>query len=162
MIQQVQSVQLAGSARRADPANASGSLACLATPPTGLTRPSNGFTSRWLRLWPFGTGDDDATFTLQVVSWSRVGTIWVPSILYQATCTLSAFAGVAGATTGVIETERFADTIASTANKGNANVDVVVLSPADNTPGHVVIDVKGAEIVEVRAASGSNALYAWL
>lgn len=160
MFQQVQLVQFAASLRRANPANADGSLACVATPPAGLTRPTNGFSPTKLRLLPFGSGADDGTFVLQVVGWSRIGTIWVPSILYQATCTRSAFVGIAGAT--VIETERFCDTIATTANMGNANVDAVVLSPANNTPAHVVIDVKGAEIVEVRAASGSNALYAWL
>lgn len=161
---QVQDVQLAPSLRRQNPANASGSLAATTTAPAAaavLPRPTvGGFTPRWLRLLPFGTGSDNATFTLQVVAWSNVSGLWVPSILYEATCTLSTSVGVAGA--AVVATERFADTITSTANKGNANVDVVVLSPADNTPGHVVIDVKGAEMVEVRAAAGNAVLFAWL
>lgn len=160
MIQQVHQVQLAPSFRRADPANAADSLAVASAPPVGLARPTNGFSPRWLRLLPFAAGSDDGTFVLQVVGWTRVGTLWVPTILYQATCTLSTFVGVSGGT--VTNSERFADTIATTANKGGAGVDCVVLSPADNTPAHVLVDAKGTELVEVRASASGNALYAWL
>lgn len=164
MIQQTQLVQLAPSFQRANPANASGSLAVTTTEPTNagvLRRPTvGGFTPTKLRLLPFAAGSDGGTFTLQIVAWSAVSGLWVPSTLCEATCTLSTFVGAANQ--AVIETERFADTIALVANKGNANVDAVVLSPADNTPAHLVVDVKGAEKVEVRASSNGNALFAWL
>ncbi len=163
-MEHVQAVQYATGAQRANPANANGSLAVTTTPPANdgvLRRPTvGGFTPSRLRLWPFGTGSDNGTHTLQVVGWQCVSGLWFPSILYEATVTLSTFVGAADQ--AVIATERFCDTIATTANKGNANVDAVVLSPADNTPAHVVIDVKGSQFVEVRASSGGNALYAWL
>jgi hypothetical protein len=163
-VEHVQAVQYAVSAQRANPANANGSLAVTTTQPVNagvLRRPTvGGFSPSKLRLWPFGTGSDNGTHTLQVVGWQCVGTLWFPSILYEATVTLSTFVGASGGT--VTDSERFCDTIATTSNKGNANVDAVLLSPADNTPAHVVIDVKGSQFVEVRASSGGNALYAWL
>lgn len=163
-MEHVQLCQYASGLRRANPANSSGSLACTTTEPSNagvLVRPTKGgFTPNKLRLLPFAAGSDGGTFTVQVVAWSNVSGLWVPSILYEGVATLSTFVGVAGA--AVVETERFADTLTIASNKGNTGVDTVVLSPADNTPAHVVIDVKGAELIEVRASSSGNALYAWL
>jgi hypothetical protein len=154
--------------RRAFATSPSGSLpaiACTTTQPSGAgviaIQPVAGWSNRWLKLLPFGTGSDNDTFTLQVLGWSCVENLWVPVILFQTVCTLSTFVGLSGQP--VTNTERFADTFGTPA-KGTAGQDCVLISPADNTPSVVQVDCKGSQVVEVRVGgtAAGNALYAWM
>lgn len=173
----VQVVQTARSLGRAigvdSTANMSGSLAALAattTRPTQgvLQRPSpGGWTPGGLFLVPIGVGADNDVYSLQVVAWRSVGSLWVPTIIFETpTVTLCTFVGVNS--TPVTASERFADTIADpAAGKGTKNTTCWIGTPADNTPAHINLDVEGAELVQVRIGSASgaitgNALYAWL
>jgi hypothetical protein len=125
-------------------------------------------TPRHVLLIPFGTGNADTVFVLRLIGWrpcgdGRAGTdLWVPTTLAELTCTLGTATGAAGGQ--VAATEKFADTIAVVV--GNANVDVSVSSPADNTAGHALVDLKGSWLVEfvidVTDATAGNALFAHL
>lgn len=148
------------------PANASApAIAAAATTPSGSSvispQPLTGWSNRWLKLLPFGSGADNATSTLQILGWHCVDNLWVPTILFEAVCTLSTFVGLSGQS--VTNNERFADTVGTPA-KGTLNTDCIVLSPADNTPAQVQLDCKGSQLVEVRTFGNANgnALYAWV
>lgn len=120
---------------------------------TRATFPSNIF------LIPYGVGNDDHTFDMRVIGWRKVATLWVPTVLTQVAVTLSTAVGVAGA--AVTNSERFADTISITI--GNSNVSVEVVSPANNTVAHMVVDVKGSQKVELTfdLGSGTNCNALW-
>lgn len=112
---------------------------------------------------PYGAGADNTTFDMRVISWRQTTLLlWVPTIICQVSCTLSAAVGVAA--TDVLDTDRFADTI--TLGIGNAGIDCQVFSPANDTAGHVILDAKGASLVEITfdmtGATSGNALYAWV
>lgn len=121
------------------------------------------FTRNNVILVPYGAGADNNTMSVRVISWREASGLWIPTIVCEVACTLSTSVGVAAAT--VIDTERFADTL--TLTYGNAGVDCQVFSPANNTPAHVVVDAKGATILEVIFSTGGsatscNALVAYL
>ena len=116
-----------------------------------------------LLLVPFGTGNDGDAFNLRVIGWRKVAALWVPVLLAEIACTLSAAAGVAGA--AVTDSERFADALSLTT--GNANVSAEVISPGGDLVAHALIDVKGFARVELTfavaaGATGMNALYCTL
>lgn len=120
------------------------------------------FTNGSLLFVPYGTGADDSTLDLRIIGWRQIDTLWVPVILCQVQCTLSTAVGVSGA--AVTNSERFADTITLTSPFGTSGVDVNVSSPANNTPGHILIDPKGCPLIEVTVdlgtATAANALVA--
>jgi len=113
-----------------------------------------------LMLLFFGAGADNATYDARVYGWQKIGDLWVPTLLAQITCTLSTVVGVSGQS--VADTDRFADTYAL-ATGFNANVSVEVVTPASNTIGHVLIDVRGFSKIEVdfdmTGATNGNTLY---
>lgn len=141
-------------------------IVATATAPSGsgvidVYSAASGATRRYIKLIPFGTDAADETFVILVTGWSYTGDLWVPSTLCEVTCTMGTKTGVAAKT--VINTEYFADTLALVGTSGNSGVSVELLSPADNTIAHLVIDVKGNRYVQVSAKAGTgvngNALY---
>lgn len=57
---------------------------------------SSGSVPEYLVLVPFGAGSAGQQFTMRVVGWRKtVGGVWVPTVLLDATCTLSNVTGVA-------------------------------------------------------------------
>lgn len=112
-------------------------------------------------VFPYGVGNDDTTFSLRIIGWSQTsGGLWIPTILCEVTCILCTSVGVAGQ--DVVATERFCDTIALVTNLGNANVSVEIISPQNNTPGHIMLDTKGCNyldfIFDMTGATSGNAL----
>lgn len=109
----------------------------------------------------YGTGNDNDTFDARVIGWRKVSTLWVPVPLCQLTATLSAAVGVASA--AVLDTERFADTVALAAGY-NANVSAEVVTPTGDVVAHVCLDTKGFTLLEVTfdltGATDANALWA--
>lgn len=109
---------------------------------------------------PYGAGSDTNTFSMRVFGWSRViepgdpqQDIWVPVFLIEVACTLtSAQPGLANKT--VNSSQLFCDAISLTA--GNAGVSAETLGQTD-TAGQVVIDMKGAELLEIVFSTGSSA-----
>lgn len=110
---------------------------------------SGGRVQNAFLMFPIGVGADDTTFSFRVYGVKRVvsepGTeLYFRFILAEFACTLSASVGLAGRIPD--ETNRFADTI--TLVFGNDDVTVEIISPANNTPAHVMMDAKGVADVE--------------
>ena len=125
-------------------------------------------------LLPYGlqASVDNKTMSMRVYAWHPVGEdtqstlLWKPTKLIEVACTLTGTdIGVALMT--LIATEGMADTITLTGTTANANVGCEIVSPADNTGGHIVLDLKGAPLWEVTFTTGGsatscNCLYAYL
>lgn len=121
----------------------------------------------------YGTGADDATFAARIIAWSKVVTdrsasvtdndrVWIPHDLCQVTGALSTFVGLAGKT--ILDTHRLADTIALVGTTANAGVNVNIVSPANNRPARMYLDLEGAEYLEIQvqddgSATAMGALY---
>jgi len=144
------------------------SVAATATEPTGagVIDMRQGGASRSynnLLLVPYAVASDDGTFNLRVWGYRFSTDLWVPVLLCEVACTCCTMVGVAGKS--VLNTERFVDTM--TLTYGSANVSVEVLSPANNLTGHLLLDTKGMQYVQVvfdinANVTSMNALYARL
>lgn len=118
-----------------------------------------------VKIVPVGVGSDNNTFTMAVYGWSRVVDrdkelnpeldLWIATKLAAFTCTLSAAVGVAGRV--LTATDRIADTIAIIGTSGNPNVSMEIVSPATDEPAHIVVDLKGAEKLEIVFGTGGSA-----
>lgn len=138
----------------------------------------NGKTPQLLELWPYCLGADNDVATFRVIGWRRllpVGsseprTLFVPGILCDAVCTFSTFVGRAGFP--VLDTERFADTIAITSVLQPTSLSSTTLldgyikafTMANNTPARIQIPLEGFEAFEVQidnttGTGTGNALY---
>lgn len=110
-----------------------------------------------LMFTPYGSGADNATFSARVTGWrsiSAIGltTLWVPTRLMELSCLLSTSVGIAAA--AVINTERFCDTITQVASTAMIST-VEIYSPADNSPGWVLADGLGFELIEFTVDLGT-------
>lgn len=118
-----------------------------ATKPSGdgvlSTFPVPGVAYKNLALVAIGTGSDENTLKLRVLGWSKVGTLWVPTILCELTCTLSTLTGVSGQT--VDNLHRFADLLDAT---GYSNVTIRA-GVSDAYPAVALMTVDGYELIEV-------------
>lgn len=137
-----------------------------ATAPTGdgiVNDPIVQGAPEWVQVVPFGDGADNATFDCRVIGWkvSDLG-LWVPTILAQAACTLSAAVGVNAYE--VTASQRFADTI--TLTQVLANVDSKLSSPTGDLVGSFQVQTRGCVLIEVTfslgTATGANALVSWV
>lgn len=138
-----------------------------ATAPTGAGVVNDPVVGRaapdWVQILPFGDGADNSTFDCRVIGWkvSDLG-LWVPTILAQAACTLSAAVGAAGFE--VTASQRFADTI--TLTQVQANVDSKLSSPTGDLVGSFQVQTRGCVYIEVTfnlgTATGANALVSWV
>lgn len=108
---------------------------------------------------PYGTGADTNTFKMAVLGWRSVGrevsgtALWIPVILYEATCTLSTPVGVAAKT--IVATERFCDTI--TVISGSVAVADGLVSPGNNFIAHVIVPLAGFQFLELTFDRGGSA-----
>lgn len=120
----------------------------------------NAAIPQFMVVLPYGLGSDNDVFSLRVIGWRHIGEappqgsptwLWVPTVLAEVSCTISAAVGVAGAR--VLNTERFADTItivseptitAATTRQGS----ILVYSPANDTVAWFELSLDGQEKVE--------------
>ena len=113
-----------------------------------------------LDIVPYGIGADNTTFVMRIISWNynKSDADWVPAPLAELTCTLCGVLAVA-------TTARYCDTITLAAGY-NSNVGVEVVSPATSVLGHIIVDTKGSEKIELsfntNSATNANALYRFL
>lgn len=125
----------------------------------GLQYASGGPGRNSVFVIPYGTGNENDTFSVRVIGWrcaepgNRETLLWIPVVLVEVVVTLSTTVGVAGK--AVVATERFADTIGITT--GNANVSVDINSPADNTIATFLVALKGAQKLELSFSTNSSA-----
>lgn len=130
-----------------------------------LSQPNGGASQNAVQVLPFGVGADDATFSMRIIGWQKsIGLVgkevldtelWVPLVLVEVLCTLSTFVGVAGRY--VLDTERLVDIITLVGTTGNAGVDVDIVSPGNNTPGRLLVDLLGSSVLEVQFTTGGSA-----
>jgi hypothetical protein len=116
--------------------------------------------SSTIMVVPFGAGADNSTFALRVTSWRNISTLWIPVLLGEFACTLSATVGVAG--TSVLATDRIADTITAVLAPANA----IIVSPTGEEIGYVMLDAVGSTKIQfsfdMTGATNGNVLYARL
>ena len=90
---------------------------------------------------PFGRDTPGLTFDMRIFGWSLVAgsstDVYIPIRLVQCSCTLGSATGVDGS--NLEDEELICDTIASVTG---SNLRTVV-SPADNTIAHMIVDVTG-------------------
>lgn len=115
-------------------------------------------------ILPYGVGSDNNTMLIRLIGWKKIGTLWIPVPILEATCTLSAVVGVSGAE--VSNTERFADTI-TFQSWVNSNISAEVVQPTGDIIGHILADIKGFSKIEFvfhrnSSATSCNALYTLL
>jgi hypothetical protein len=113
----------------------------------------------------FGAGADNSTFSMRVIGWRRVygrtgndpnKLLWDPTVLVEVLATLSSTpTGVAGR--AVLNTDLFADTVALTGTTANDDVSIDIVSPANDTAAHFVIDLKGSAKLEATFSTGGSA-----
>lgn len=127
----------------------------------------NAVNPRYLFFMVIGKAAADQTMNVRIAGRRLLGDVWIPFTLCEVVATLSTFAGPAAGTTASVflsPTELVADTLVLTT--GNANVDVTLISPADNTPAHGLIDLKGSKILTFQIdrvdATEGNVLWAVL
>lgn len=144
-----------------------------AKPPTGTVpnydgvvrvTEASGEMPKKLHVMPYGIGADNDTFSIRIIGWTRIRgdatnptDLWVPHRLAEFACTLSTAVGVAGTPVGA--TSRFCDTMTTVTgtfplwpgtDSGGAQTlgQMMLVSPADNTPAYAVIQTMGAELIE--------------
>jgi hypothetical protein len=112
----------------------------------------------------YGVGADGNTATCRLIGYAPIALPTGPTVgakngdahflatvLWEGNLTFSTLTGQAGMP--VLNTENFVDTIATTV--GTDGTDVWVVSPANNTPAHLIVDLKGSTHVQVELAVGS-------
>jgi len=111
----------------------------------------------------YGAGSNNNTFSARIIGWrwmieggDRTTAVWVPTVLAELACTLSSTPiGIAGRI--LANTDLFADTVSITGTTANAGVSIDVVSPANDTPAHVTIDLVGWQKAEITFQTGSSA-----
>lgn len=123
-----------------------------------------GFIPTWMKLLFILLGADEDAASFRLIGWNRIrtgqgadnDTLWIPQPFAEFTCIAGAAVGIA--TAPVLNTERFADTIAPVALKledqkiaaGTSLLsDCRIYTPADDTVGHVIIPIRGFELLEM-------------
>ena len=121
----------------------------------------------------YGVGSNNNTFSARAIAWNRARPrpgdsttppalggaqefLWIPVPLFEVAVTLSSTQlGIVNSLIGT--TSFFADTIALTGTTANDDVSIDIVSPANDTIGHIVADLKGAELLEVIFTTGGSA-----
>ena len=128
-----------------DAATAYGALVPTETEPTGdyvVNTASDGRRSAdLLDFVPLGKDANNEDYQMRVYGWSRQyvansPTVWVPTLLLQLDVTLGNISA-----TAIAASTFMADTIAYSAGDAGAKI----VSPANDTPGYVVLDIMGAQ-----------------
>jgi hypothetical protein len=143
-----------------------------------LTSKDGNYAQNGVKVVPFGTTSNNNTFSLRVYAWSFVRNLlvnnasvdlWVPVNLLEVVCTLtSAMPGVTGS--AISASHYFCQTITVTTGStlsGEAAAENVV-SPANGTIAHFVVDLKGFQKLQLDfsvnggSATAMNALLSLL
>lgn len=123
------------------------------------------YVSQALFVMPYLQGANNDTFSVRVNGWQKTaGGLWVPAILCEYDYTGGNDAnciGVAGGDVG--PGERFADTVSLVANMGTDAQNTFKVSPANDTPAHFIVFLRGSLKVQFQfkkgAGTSGNALF---
>jgi hypothetical protein len=118
----------------------------------------NGIVNQLFMIF-YGIGSNNATMTIRITGWRKLGSTWIPFPLLVLTITLGTRAGITGG--DVSASEVFADTIVA-ATAYTAAYEL--LSQADNTIAGIKLDIFGCQKIQVQVdvngSTSANALYA--
>ena len=134
---------------------------------TSLGYAKDTYVPQYLQIQPFGTDANDETFSMRLWGWSKIhnlgstpGTpaadhgVWVPQLILQLDCVLGNIAATA------IEAGAF---LVDTITVVDGDADVAVISPANDTPGHILVHYRACELIEfdvdIGTGGAANALW---
>jgi hypothetical protein len=111
----------------------------------------------------YGVGSNNNTFSARLVGWAHVieegdlsSDFWDPTDLFEVQVTLTST--IVGPTNGLLgATQLFADTITLTGTTANANVNIMICSPANDRAGYLTIDFVGFQMIEPIFTTGASA-----
>lgn len=108
------------------------------------------FGPRRLLVVPFGTDAANETFDMRVWGWSKVSeaNLWIPHLIADLAVTLGAIAA-----TEVGANHLLADTIVVT----KAEPNIIVSSPANDTPGFALMHLHGVQFLDFEFKVGTAA-----
>ena len=114
-------------------------------------------------ILPYGVGANNNTLSFRVLGWrylieggDAIQAMWIPVPLGEFSVTLSSTpVGVAGGLLGT--SQLFADTITLTGTTANDDISIDLVSPANDTIAHLVMDMKGFQKLEVIFTTGGSA-----
>ena len=140
---------------------------------------SGGIVASHVKLWPILLGSENDVTSMRVIGWHSVRldtfiTLWFPTIIGEFSCIASQAVGIAAS--AVLNTEAFCDTITPVAARTrdmkiaagtSINSDYGILSPANDTAGHIIMPIGGFEKLELTSdqttnTSTFNCLYSFL
>lgn len=109
-----------------------------------------GYGPRRIMVVPFGTDAANETFDMRIWGWSKVtgADLYIPHLIADLAITLGAVAA-----TPVGALHLLADTIVVT----KAEPNIIVSSPANDTPGFALVHLHGAQHVEFEFKVGTAA-----
>lgn len=129
-----------------------------------------GISQNAVKIFPYGLGADTTSFNMRVIAWNFLPATatkraeWFPYPLAEVLCAVSS--GCPGAGEQILATEFFADTITLVGSVGNPNVSCEIISPGNDTMGHIIVGLKGCSkfeiIFDMVTATSANALLAML
>ncbi len=134
----------------------------------------------WMKMEFLLLGAENDVASFRLIGWNRVisagvADLWVPQPFLEVSCIASQCVGIAAS--AVLNTERWADTIAPVALMAedrkiaagtSVNADLYVFTPANDTAGHIRLPILGAfEMLEFTLDQTTNTptgniLYSWL
>ncbi len=119
------------------------------------------YSRNGLLLLPYGVGSGQ-NFLMTAFAWDVMKAkiagnkdLWVAWPLAAFACTLNALHGLADTDVGL--SDLGVGTITLTSGFGNANVSNEIVSPTGDFQASIVLDTKGAKLVELRFAMNSAA-----
>lgn len=123
-----------------------------------------------IKVMLYGTDANNETVAARFYVWSLLielgdmdTAVWIPTLLCEVTGTLSStIVGVSG---GIVNaSQMFCDTLAIVGTSGNDDVSIDIVSPANDTPAHIVMDFKGGQlfepVLEIGTGASANGLWA--
>lgn len=125
-------------------------------------------------LIPYAVAADTDTFSMRLIGWRPTPgsntaneQLWIPTVLGEFACTCSTPVGVSGGY--LAATDRLCDTITLVGTTANANVNVTIISPANDTIAYILVDLMGCTLFETTfdstsagTATGMNCLFTLL
>lgn len=110
----------------------------------------------YLVLKPFGTDAENETASFRIWSWRPVvaagAEVWVPQLLAGVSVTLGT-----AATTGMLTGGLWADTITASPDYTPSSSGMLIVSPANDSPGYLVADIGGSPLIEIQSTTGGSA-----
>lgn len=129
---------------------------------------NGGMVPTWWKFEFLLLGADNDVASFRFIGWNRAtgnstADLWVPQTFAEFSCTASAMVGIAS--TAVLNTERWCDTIAPVALMiedikiaagTSLSSDTRVHTPQNDTSGYVIMPIRGYELLEFTLDQTTN------